>query len=157
MEAEAGKRYAHYVPYVESYVEFVFVDERLRSVSFPEEPTPDAAEEHELLDRLDRYLSGTAEDEFRDVEVDIELPAVEREVLEAVRALPYGENASVLDIARSVPEYDAGTDEDLDAIREILDRNPIPVIVPDHRVRDGPSATPPRVEQRLRSLEQLVA
>lgn len=157
MDVEAGDRYARYFPYVESYLELVVEEGQVRSVSFPEEPHPEADEDHELLDRIDRYLSGTAEDEFTDVAVDIDAPPVEREVLDAVRSLPYGKNASVMDIARSVPEFDAGTDEDLDAIREILDRNPIPVIVPDHRVRDGPSATPPRVEQRLRSLEQLVA
>lgn len=157
MEAEAVDRYGRYFPYVESSLEVVFVDGQLRAVSFPEEPHPDAGQEHDLLDRIDRYLSGTSEDEFRDVPIDVDVPPAERAVLDAVRDLPYGKNASVLDIARSVPEYDAGTDDDIEAIRQILDRNPVPVVVPDHRVRDGPSATPPRVEQRLRSLEQLVA
>jgi methylated-DNA-[protein]-cysteine S-methyltransferase len=30
-----------------------------------------------------------------------------------------------------------------------------PIIITDHRVRDGPSAAPPAVEKRLRSVEGL--
>lgn len=156
MEGTVGDRYAKYYPYLESNLEVVIAEGRVTSVTFPDEPHSDAEDEHELLDRIDGYLSGTVEDEFADVEIGIEASPPEQQVFEALRSIPYGENSSVADIARSVPEYDAGTDDDLDAIREILDRNPVPVILPDHRVRDGPSAAPPRVEQRLRSLEMIV-
>lgn len=157
MDAEAGERYARYFPYLESTLEIEIVDDRVRAVGFSDDPDPAATDEHELLDRIDRYLSGTVEDAFADIAVDLDAPADERAVLEAVRALPFGENATVDDIARATEAYDAATDEDLDTVREILDRNPVPLIIPDHRVRDGPSAAPPRVEQRLRSLEQLVS
>ena len=33
--------------------------------------------------------------------------------------------------------------------------DPAPLLIADHRVRDGPSAAPPEIEQRLRSLEGL--
>jgi methylated-DNA-[protein]-cysteine S-methyltransferase len=53
----------------------------------------------------------------------------------------------------------AGLDDeneaDVTTVRTALDANPVPVVVPDHRIRDGPSSAPPRVEQRLRSLEGL--
>jgi methylated-DNA-[protein]-cysteine S-methyltransferase len=46
-------------------------------------------------------------------------------------------------------------DEDLNLVRTALDENPAPLLIPDHRVRDGPSAAPAPVEQKLRSLEGL--
>jgi methylated-DNA-[protein]-cysteine S-methyltransferase len=46
-------------------------------------------------------------------------------------------------------------DEDLRLLRTALAENPAPLLIPDHRVRDGPSGAPASVEQRLRSLEQL--
>ena len=156
MEDTAGDRYTKYYPYLESNLEVVIAEGRVMAVTFPDEPHPASDDEHELLERIDGYLSGTVEDEFADVEIHIDATPDEHQVFEALRSIPYGENSSVGDIARAVPEYDAGTDDDIEAIREILDRNPIPVIVPDHRVRDGPSAAPPRVEQRLRSLEKIV-
>lgn len=157
MDDETGDRYGRYFPYLESVVEVVIVDARVQAVAFSEEPDSGTDEDHELLDRIDRYLSGTVEDEFEDVEIQIDVRGADRSVYDAVRSVSYGENVTVEDIARAVEEFDVGTPEDLDDIREILDRNPIPLIIPDHRVRDGPSAAPPRVEQRLRSLEQLVS
>jgi methylated-DNA-[protein]-cysteine S-methyltransferase len=53
------------------------------------------------------------------------------------------------------PTLDGDDQDDLIVVREALAENPVPVIVPDHRVRDGPSALPPAVEQKLRSLEDL--
>ena len=48
-----------------------------------------------------------------------------------------------------------GEQEDQQQVREALAANPVPLLIPDHRVRDGPSGAPPEVEQRLRSLEGL--
>jgi methylated-DNA-[protein]-cysteine S-methyltransferase len=40
-------------------------------------------------------------------------------------------------------------------VREALAANPVPLLIPDHRVRDGPSGAPPPVEQKLRAVEGL--
>jgi methylated-DNA-[protein]-cysteine S-methyltransferase len=73
-------------------------------------------------------------------------------VLEALRQVPYGEDVSVERLARMA----AGVDpDDETTVRTALAENPVPLVVGDHRVRDGPSAAPPAVEQRLRSVEGL--
>ena len=117
-------------------------------------PAENAAGEHELLDRVEAYLEGV-KDDFRDVAIGLTVPTDHRHVLERVREIPYGEQISVADLVRSVPTLDADDDADLDVARTALDENPFPLFVPDHRVRDGPSAAPAEVEQRLRSREGL--
>jgi len=74
-----------------------------------------------------------------------------RNVLEAVREIPYGEQGSVQQVAQMAAGLDANEDDDLTTVREALAANPIPLLIPDHRVRDGPSGAPPEVEQKLRA------
>ena len=50
---------------------------------------------------------------------------------------------------------DPTSKDDRDLVRTALAENPVALLVPDHRVRDGPSGAPPIVEQRLRSIESL--
>lgn len=122
------------------------------SVSFPGSVEPDASEDHPLLDRIERYLDGFEED-FSKVEVGLTVPTGQRAVLQKVRTIPYGDQVSVDQLARMTPDVDP--DEDDDMVRTALAENPVPLLIPDHRVRDGPSAAPPKVEQRLRSVEGL--
>ena len=149
-EAESGI-YARESAYLERYVQVGVASGRVLSVAFP--ATPDAADEAlPLLDRIDAYLEGNADD-FDDVPVAMTMPTDRADVLEAVRSIPYGEDVSVEQVARMTPGFDPESAEDHQLIRTALAENPAPLIVPDHRVRDGPSAAPPEVEQRLRSLE----
>jgi methylated-DNA-[protein]-cysteine S-methyltransferase len=145
--------YARESPYLERYVQLGVASEQLISVSFPETPGEGAEADHPLLDRVFAYLEGTADD-FDDVAVALTVPTDQRTVLEALRNVPYGEDVSVERLAR-MAGLDDDDDEALQTVRVALDGNPIPLVIPDHRVRDGPSAAPPRVEQRLRSLEGL--
>jgi len=46
-------------------------------------------------------------------------------------------------------------DRDLATVRDALADNPVPLLIPDHRVRDGPSAPPLAVQQTLRAIEGL--
>jgi methylated-DNA-[protein]-cysteine S-methyltransferase len=128
---------------------------RVISVSFPETPDEDAGSGYPLLDRIQRYLDG-AEVDFGDVEVALTVPTDQRSVLETVRGIPYGEQVSVKELAAMSPGVDPEDDDDLDlVVRTALDENPVPLVVPDHRIRDGPSGAPPPIEQRLRSIEGL--
>ena len=102
-------------------------------------------------------LENTSEgepDTFDDVAVALTVPTDHRAILTATREIPYGSQTTVEGLVGM-----AGLDpEDEDAVEEArtaLAENPVPLIIPDHRVRDGPSAAPPEVEQRLRSLEGL--
>jgi methylated-DNA-[protein]-cysteine S-methyltransferase len=152
-QAETGI-YARHSPYLERYVQLGAASARVLSVSFPETPAEAAAEEHPLLDRIEAYLQGTADD-FDDVDVAMTMRTDHRDVLESVRTIPYGESTTVESLARMTAGLDPDAEADCTLVRTALEGNPAPLIVPDHRVSDGPSAAPPPIEQRLRSLEGL--
>lgn len=152
-EEEAGI-YARESSLLERYVQVGIAGGRVLSVSFPESPEEEAGTEMLLLDRIQAYFEGDAE-EFDDVEVAMTMPTDQREVLETVRTIPYGEDATVEQLARMTPGLNDEEADDLQIVRTALAGNPAPLVIPDHRIRDGPSAAPPSVEQRLRSLEGL--
>lgn len=145
--------YARESPYLERYVQLGVAGEKLINISFPESPNEGVEDEYPLLDRVFAYLEGK-KDQFQDVDIALTVPTAQRAVLEALRNVPYGEDVSVERLARMAGLDDADQ-EDLQTVRVALDTNPVPIVVPDHRVRDGPSSAPPKVEQRLRSLEGL--
>lgn len=149
--------FARYFPYLDACVQFVVEDGLVVSVTFPEQADEAAVETHPLLDRIDDYIVGTSSDDFDDVPVEIEGPDDVREVFNAVRAIPYGEAKTIEELLADVPTLDPNEEDDRARLREILDANLTPLVIPDHRVRATPSGAPPRIEQRLRSLERIVA
>jgi methylated-DNA-[protein]-cysteine S-methyltransferase len=143
--------YARESSYLDSYVQIALAQGRVISVSFPADPEPDATGEHALLDRVEAYLRGQR-DEFEDVQVALTVPTDQREVLDAVRSIPYGETATVEQLARMTPGRDP---DDETAIREAVAGNPAPVFVPTHRVRDAAGSAPAGVAEKLRAVEGL--
>ena len=146
--------YAQESAYLDRYVQFGEAGDRVISVSFPTQPDEDSRDSHPLLDRIEEYLGG-ARDEFDDVTVGLTVPTAQRAVLESVQTLSYGEDATVAQIAGMTPDLSADEQDDLTTVREALAANPVPLLIPDHRVRDGPSGAPPPVEQKLRAVEGL--
>lgn len=146
--------YARESSQLDRYVQLGIAQGRVISVSFPAVPPDESTPDHELLDRIEEYLRGT-EDDFSDVTVALTLPTTQRKTLEQVRQIAYGEQVSVEQLGRLTPGFDADSTDDLVNVREALSENPVPLFVPDHRVRDGPSGAPGVVEQRLRSVEGL--
>lgn len=142
--------------YLETYVQIVVEDGHITSVTFPELPDESATEEHPMLERIEAYLSGTVKDDFDDIQVAPDVSNDIAGVLAAVRAIPYGTALSVAELLRETQGLDPTLDSDHDLVREALDANPTPLVIPDHRVRDAPSGAPPAIEQRLRSLERIV-
>jgi methylated-DNA-[protein]-cysteine S-methyltransferase len=145
--------YARESPYLNRHVQLGVASEKLINVSFPEDPNEGAEDDYPLLDRVFAYLEGK-KDQFEEVDIALTVPTEQRTVLEALRNVPYGEDVSVERLAR-MAGLDDDDQDDLQTVRMALDTNPVPVVVPDHRVRDGPSSAPPKVEQKLRSLEGL--
>jgi methylated-DNA-[protein]-cysteine S-methyltransferase len=145
--------YARESPYLDRHVQLGIAGEKLINVSFPAEPNEGAEDEYPLLKRIFAYLEGK-KDQFQNVDIALTVPTEQRTVLEALRNVPYGEDVSVERLARLAGLDDTDGD-DLQTVRMALDTNPVPIVVPDHRVRDGPSSAPPKVEQKLRSLEGL--
>lgn len=144
--------YARKSPYLERYVQIGAASGRILSVSFPESAEDDAETEHPLLDRIQAYLEGS-KDSFDGVEVAMTMPTDHRDVLESLRTVPYGEGITTERLVRMTSGLDSDSDADCQLARTALSENPTPLLIPDHRVSDGPSAAPPVVEQRLRSLE----
>jgi methylated-DNA-[protein]-cysteine S-methyltransferase len=142
--------YARHSPVLGRAVQLGIAAERVVGVSFPESPPADADPDHPLLDRVFAYLDG-AEDDLADVTVALTVPTDQRTVLEAARAIPYGETVDVARLARvaGMDDEDEGV---LETVRTALRENPVPLFVPDHRIA-GPGATPVAVAERLRELE----
>lgn len=139
--------------YLSTYVQVGVASDRVISVSFPKHPDEDATDDSELLDRVFAYLEGV-EDDFRDVEIGLTVDTDARAVLQATREIPYGEQRSVEAVV-GLAGLDTEDESVIDDARSALADNPVPIFVPDHRVRDGPSGAPPEIEQKLRSLEGL--
>jgi len=144
--------FARESPLLDRYVQLGIAQGRVLSVEFPTAPDPEAQPDHELLDRIEAYLDGDA-DEFADVTVAMTMPTDQRTVLEKVREVPYGEAATVEQITTMVPGYSPDESEDRATVREALGANPAPPFIPTHRVTDGPDGLPGDVGRRLRLLE----
>ena len=144
--------YAHESDLLDCYVQLGVAGDRVVSVSFPEEPPEDASDDHPLFDRIDAYLDGAADD-FDDITVGLTVPTDQRSILEAVRSVPYGDRITVETLVTMVPGRDPDSEEDRQLARTALAENPVPLFVPDHRVRNAPSGAPERVLRRLRELE----
>ncbi len=85
-----------------------------------------------LVERIRAHLSGELQD-FRDVAVDLSAAApFARQVLEAAREIPPGRTITYGELARSVGRPDAAR-----AVGRIMGSNPIPLIIPCHRVVAG--------------------
>lgn len=139
--------------YLGTWVQLGIASQQIVQVSFPETPASEADADHDILDRIFAYFEG-AKDDFRDVEVALTVPTDHRSVLLATREVPYGSQTSVEGLV-GMAGLDPDDEDSIDSAREALAQNPVPLFLPDHRVRDGPSSAPPQVEQRLRSLEGL--
>ncbi|RLM51608.1 MGMT family protein [Halorubrum sp. Atlit-28R] len=134
-------------------VQVGFAGGRVISVSFPAEPPGDADGDHDLLDRIGAYLGGER-DEFTEVALGLTVPTDQREALEALRNVPYGEEVSVSRLAR-LAGFDPDDADDVATVRGALNDNPVPVFLPDHRVSGGPYATPGDIRRALRRVEGL--
>lgn len=139
---------------LDRYIQLGVAQGRVISVSFPTTPPDNAADDHELLDRIEAYLDGE-EESFTDVTIALTVPTDQREVLETVRGIPYGTEIGIGKLTSMTAGLDSDEDEDQRLVREALRENPTPLFIPDHRVRDGPSAAPSDVVDRLRAIEGL--
>jgi len=151
---DAAGIYARESDLLDCYVQIGAAGERVLAVSFPGTPDAEAGTDHPLLDRIEAYFEGE-DDDFADVTVALTVPTDQRNVLEAVREIPYGEQVSVEQLTRMTAGLDPEDDDDRRQVRTALDANPAPLLIPDHRVRDGPSGAPPGVVQQLRKVERL--
>ena len=79
----------------------------------------------EALSQLDAYFEGTLKD--FDLPLAVEAPAFQVQVCEVMQSIPFGETLTYGDIAKRL-------DVPAQAIGQACGGNPIPVIIPCHRV-----------------------
>lgn len=121
------------------------------SVSFPDTVPADATTEHDYLDAVDAYLGGDRE-RLDDIPVALTMPTDKRRVMETLREIPPGRTVTIDRLASfaGLEPSESGVHETVqDALRE----NPVPLFIPDHRVRDGQGATPSSIAAALRRQE----
>lgn len=83
----------------------------------------------DACERIGRHLAGE-EVELDDIPLDLEaVPAFHRRVYEHLRAVPRGETRSYVQLARELGSPGAAR-----AIGQAMARNPLPLVVPCHRV-----------------------
>ncbi len=83
----------------------------------------------DINERVCKYLQGILQD-FRDVPVDLDgVGHFVRRVCEAAREIPVGQTVTYADLAKSLGQPTAAR-----AVGQALGRNPIPLIIPCHRV-----------------------
>jgi len=136
---------------LDSVVQLGVAGGRAINVSFPEEVPDDAEPDHELLDAVEAYLAGDPS-AVEHADIGLTVPTEHRTVLEALDSVPAGTTVTVSRLAR-LAGLDPGDDTDLDTARDALRANPVPIFLPDHRVRDGQGSTPPQIAAALRRLE----
>ncbi len=111
--------------------ELVFDDGLLAWHELPRHASPDHVSQtpHPLVGRLRRYFGG-ARDAFVDVELDLSwCTPFQRDVLEAMRAIPYGETATYGEVAAL-----AGRPNAQRAVGSVCAGNRFGLIVACHRV-----------------------
>lgn len=145
--------HARHLPDLDRHVQVGLASGTLVQVSFPETPDETAAGDHELLDRLAGVVTGEREDDFDDVAVALTVPTDQRAVLETLRTVPAGTSTEVETLLRMTPGLDPEGDGAEATVREALRANPLPVVIPDHRVDGAQGATPDPVRRRLRAVE----
>lgn len=82
-----------------------------------------------IIERVRKHLQGQLQD-FRDIPVDLDGagPFV-RKVCEAARKIPAGQTLTYLEVAKTI-----GYEKSARSVGQALGRNPIPLIIPCHRV-----------------------
>jgi O-6-methylguanine DNA methyltransferase len=99
---------------------------RNSGVSRPSLPPPSIAE---VIERVCQHLRGAVQD-FRDINVDLRgMGPFERQVYGAAREIPAGQTRTYGELARAL-----GQPTVAQAVGDALARNPIPLIIPCHRV-----------------------
>jgi len=116
---------------------------------------PSAAPSRDILQSITEQIVAYFDGDLRSFRVELDLSAVpsfRRAVLEACRKIPYGKTASYSDLAHAV-----GNSAAVRAVGSAMANNPIPLIIPCHRVLRadgslGGFSSPEGIHQKRRLL-----
>lgn len=152
--AENAGIYAFESGYLGRAVQIGIASDYVISVSFPEAVPAEVDGEHPVLAQVRRYLDGGTVT-FDAVELALTVPRDHRHVLDAVREIPYGHERDIETVVRMTPTLDPDDEDAAATVRAALRDNPVPIIVPDHRVAGATWAAPGPIASKLRALESL--
>jgi methylated-DNA-[protein]-cysteine S-methyltransferase len=93
----------------------------------------EAAEVQDVLRELEKYLAGEARD-FQAIKLDVQGTPFQLKVWRELQKIPWGETVAYQDLAARLGNFRGSR-----AVGQALKANPIPIIIPCHRVvrRDG--------------------
>lgn len=141
--------------YLDRWVQIGVASGKVINVAFPvDRPEPVVDENHPVLDRVLAYLDDGERDTFEDVDIGLTVPTEYRRIYDTVRTIPYGTEWSSEHVAEQTAILEPG-EESLQTVREALGANPVPVIVPDHRVTGLPGSLASQLRGALRDREGL--
>jgi O-6-methylguanine DNA methyltransferase len=102
---------------------------RIKRSSGADQPSEPPAEVLAIIDRVRRHLNGELQD-FRDIPVNLEgVGLFVQKVCRAARKIPAGQTVTYADLATTFGQPSLAR-----AVGRALGRNPIPLIIPCHRV-----------------------
>jgi|APHM01.1.fsa_nt_gi Methylated DNA-protein cysteine methyltransferase len=143
--------YAQRFDELDTVIQLGIASGQVIDVSFPGTVPDDATTDHEVFTLINDYLDGDRL-ALTDVEIALTVPTDHRQVLDALQNVSAGNTVTVSRLAR-LAGMDEDSEEDQAAIRDALQANPVPLLIPDHRVHDAQGATPSDVAATLRDLE----
>lgn len=143
--------YAQQFDTLDTVIQLGVASGQVIDVSFPASVPDDAQTEHEVFELIRASLDGDRL-ALTDVEIALTVPTDHRQVLDALQNVSAGNTVTVARLTKL-----AGLDQDSKAdhktVRAAVRENPIPLLIPDHRVRDAEGATPEHVAAALRKQE----
>ncbi len=104
-------------------------DNKIHRIQYEATSTP-LPDDHPLRETLDGYFAG--ECTLDDLSVELSVPEFQSQVLDAIRKIPAGEVRTYAWVAETIGRPRAAR-----AVGNALGANPIPLVVPCHRVVAG--------------------
>jgi len=144
--------YARRFDALDTVIQLGIASGQLIDVSFPDELPADADGDHAVFELIEAYLDGDRL-ALTDVEIALTVPTDQRQVLDALQNVSAGNTVTVERLTK-LAGLDPDSEADRETVREALRENPIPLVIPDHRVRDAEGATPEAVAAALRRQEE---
>ncbi len=127
-EVDPTVHVARYSSELALYVDLVLRGETVTSLRLLRREPRGVGHEHPHLARILAHLR-TGREDLRDIPVDPAVGPFEREVLEELRRIPAGETRTYTEIAHRI-----GRPQAVRAVGNACAHNPIPVLIPCHRV-----------------------
>lgn len=129
VRSEAIQMYVRFSEELGLYVEMTMRGDRVQRVNLADAPPAGIPEgDHPYLARILDHIA-TGRDDLRDIPLDLEVTPFERKVLDVLRQIPPGELVTYGDVARRLGQPSAAR-----AVGNAVAKNPIPIIIPCHRV-----------------------